>query len=376
MAKKLVSVWLSLTILLFSSISIYAEENIQGDFFTRDIVINGEKIANNQLQYPFFMYQDTVYMPLTSEMAEVVGLETEMDWESRTLKLLKKEPTRDNISERSFKNKEEDILVQSLSGGTILAYELAAEPATVEEESESEGKEVSESAASKEIIQIPELTVREIQLGDFSILMKRDILYLPVRAFVGEEGLGWDTYYDSYTGVYISTVPEKTAKSYWREAESKYNKGLVNYIKKYNKGYSTGSAQELVFLFKKAAEEYNIDEKILMAVAHRESTFNAGARGGSGSLGMMQVMPATGAGYGLSKEQLLDAKTSIDFGAMYLSQKMQAYNGDLVKGFSAYNQGPGAVNRGTYNTRYATKIITTVNNIESHLTSNGYGTGK
>ncbi|MDF2657198.1 MAG: hypothetical protein K0R19_3672, partial [Bacillota bacterium] len=33
MAKKLVSVWLSLTVLLFSSISIYAEENVQGDFF-------------------------------------------------------------------------------------------------------------------------------------------------------------------------------------------------------------------------------------------------------------------------------------------------------------------------------------------------------
>lgn len=373
MAKKLVSVWLSLTILLFSSISIYAEENIQGDFFTRDIVINGEKIANNQLQYPFFTYQDTVYMPLTSEITEIVGLETEMDWESRTLKLLKKEPTRDNISERAFKNKEEDILIQSLSGGTLLAYELAN---VEKEEFESEGKEESESAASKEIIQIPELAVREIQLGDFSILMKRDILYLPVRAFVGEEGLGWDIYYDSYTGVYISTIPDKTAKSYWREAESKYNKGLVNYIKKYNSGYSTSKAQELVFLFKKAAAEYKIDEKILIAVAHKESTFNAGARGSSGSLGMMQVMPATGAGYGLSKEQLLDAGTSIDFGAMYLSQKLQAYNGDLVKGFSAYNQGPGAVNRGSYNTRYATKIITTVNNIESHLTSNGYGLGK
>ena len=52
MTKKLISVWL-LAILVFSSISIYAEENIQGDFI-KDITINGEKIANNQLQYPFF----------------------------------------------------------------------------------------------------------------------------------------------------------------------------------------------------------------------------------------------------------------------------------------------------------------------------------
>ena len=38
MAKKLLSVWLSLTILIFSSISIYADEVIQGDFFLKNIV--------------------------------------------------------------------------------------------------------------------------------------------------------------------------------------------------------------------------------------------------------------------------------------------------------------------------------------------------
>ena len=37
MAKKLLSVWLSLTILIFSSISIYADEVIQGDFFLKNM---------------------------------------------------------------------------------------------------------------------------------------------------------------------------------------------------------------------------------------------------------------------------------------------------------------------------------------------------
>jgi soluble lytic murein transglycosylase-like protein len=90
---------------------------------------------------------------------------------------------------------------------------------------------------------------------------------------------------------------------------------------------------------------------------------------------MMQVMPSTGARYGLSKEQLLDAETSINFGAMYLSERIAAYNGDLVKGFSAYNQGSVAVNRGSYSTRYANRIIGTINGINSYLTSNGYGLG-
>lgn len=373
MAKKLISVWLSLTILLFSSISIYAEENVQGDFFTKDIIINGEKITNNQLQYPFFMHQHTTYMPLTPEMTEIFGIEAEMDWESRTLKLLKKEPTRENISARSFKNNDKEILTQVLDGATILAYELK-QPELEESE---EGEAVSIPVAlDKEIIGAPKLAVKEIQLEDFHILMKGDVLYLPIRALVGEEGLGWDLYYDSYVGVYVSSIAGKSAKSFWQEAESKYNQGLVNYIKKYNRSYSTSRAQELVFLFKRAAIDYNIDEKILIAVAHKESTFNVNAKGSSGSLGLMQVMPATGAGYGLSKDQLLDAKTSINFGAMYLSQRIGAYQGDLVKGFSAYNQGSGAVNRGSYNTRYASRIITTVNGIESYLNSNGYGLGK
>ena len=97
MAKKLVSVWLSLTVLIFSSISIYAEQNVRGDFFTKNIVINGETIDNNHLQFPFFIYEDSTYFPLTPEMCEILGLKAELHAESRTLKLLKTEPDRKSV---------------------------------------------------------------------------------------------------------------------------------------------------------------------------------------------------------------------------------------------------------------------------------------
>lgn len=380
MAKKLISVWLSLTILLFSSISIYAEENVQGDFFIKDIVINGETIANNQLQFPFFLYKDTTYFPLTSEMLEVCGIEAEMNWESRTLKLLKKEPTRDNISERSLINGSKDVQTQVFSEAKVIAYEMKTKPPVESTEGQvaeeaTDVHQVAEVTVSDEIIEMPELAIREINLEDYPVLTKGKIVYLPIRALAGENGLGWDLYFDSYVGVYVSTKEGIMAKSYWEEAESKYNKGLTNYIQKYNRSYTSSKAQELVFMFKRAGEAYGIDEKILMAVAHRESTFNPKAKGGSGSLGIMQVMPATGRGYGLSTSQLLDAQTSINFGAMYLSDKLHAYNGDLVKGFSAYNQGSAPVNRGSYSTRYATKIIGAINGIDTYLTSNGYGLG-
>ena len=381
MAKKLISVWLSLTILLFSSISIYAEENVQGDFFIKNIVINGETIVNNQLQFPFFLYKDATYFPLTPEMGDILGLNAEMDFESRTLKLLKTEPSLTNISERWKKNERQDVLTQVVSEAKVLAYQV--DPVDLgdtvvkddEAAAENESSEVTEGAISDEVIGVPQLSVRDIDLGGLPLLTKGNVVYLPLKAMTGENGFGWDVFYDSYTGIYISTKEGTPAKSFWKEAESRYNKGLVSYIMKYNGSYTVSKAQELVFIFENAADTYKIDEKILMAVAHKESTFNAKAKSSSGSLGMMQVMPSTGARYGLSAEQLLDAETSINFGAMYLSERIAAYGGDLTKGFSAYNQGSVAVNRGSYSTRYATKIIGAVNGINSYLTSNGYGLG-
>ncbi len=381
MAKKLISVWLSLTILLFSSISIYADENVRGDFFIKKIVINGETIDNNHLQFPFFLYKDTTYFPLTPEMGEILGLKAEMDFESRTLKLLKTEPSLINISDAWKKNEREDVLTQVYSGAQVFAYEM--EPQSLKEiakdddsaDDEADISRNEEGTINDEVIKIPELSVREIDLADLPVLTMGNIVYLPLKAMTGEAGFDWDVYYDSYTGIYISTKEEVPAKTFWNEAESKYNNGLVNYIRAYNGSYTVSRAQELIFMFKNAAKTYNIDEKILIAVAHKESTFNANSQGGSGSLGMMQVMPSTGERYGLGREQLLDAETSINFGAMYLSERIAAYGGDLTKGFSAYNQGSVAVNRGTYSTRYASRIIGAINGINSYLTSNGYGLG-
>lgn len=378
MTKKLISVWLSLAILVFSSISIYAEENVQGDFFIKDIVINGEEIANNQLQFPFFLYKDTTYFPLTDEMMEICGIEAEMNWESRTLKLMKKEPTRLNISERSLNNECKDVKTEVLDDVKVLLYKLESPDSKIEEdllEDENKADRDIVSEVIDKMIKIPQLSAKEVDLEDYPVLVKDKVVYLPIRALAGDQGFGWDLYFDSYVGTYLSTEEGITAKSYWEEAESRYNRGLVSYIQNCNRNYSTSKAQELVFMFKRAAEVYDIDEKILMAVAQRESTFNPKAKGSSGSLGMMQVMPATGRAYGLSPSQLLDAQTSINFGAMYLSNNIGAYNGDLVKGFSAYNQGPARVNRGSHSTRYASRVMGTMDGIENYMTSNGYGTG-
>ena len=54
-------------------------------------------------------------------------------------------------------------------------------------------------------------------------------------------------------------------------------------------------------------------------------------------------MPATAAGLGVTN--VLDPVQSIDGGAKYLKQQLDAFGGDVVKALAAYNAGPGAVQR-------------------------------
>ena len=75
MAKKLISVWLALTILLCSSISIFAEETVTGTFFFREIRINGTQIWNYELNRPFFPYNGVTYVPMSEGVQGAMGLQ-------------------------------------------------------------------------------------------------------------------------------------------------------------------------------------------------------------------------------------------------------------------------------------------------------------
>lgn len=384
MTKKLVIVWLTLIMVLFSSISIYADEDVQGDFFEKHVIINGEEIINYNLQYPFLLYNDTTYFPLTPEMGEILGVTAEMDWESRTLKLLKTDSTRENISSNWLKNNNVDPALTVVSGAKVLAFVDKMDAGRSEENNESANTaknepklatkdDISLSAeGSKTAVATPELSVTEIDLGGLPLLAQGKNLFLPVRAMTSEENFNWDIYFDAYYGICISTDPEIPAKTYADQDEILLNKGLVLYMRSINTELTTPVAQHYLFLFKRAGEVYDIDYRLLMAMSSKESNFRVWATSRSGALGMMQIMPKTGAYYGLSKQDLYNEKINIDFGAMYISDKIHAYGGDWSKGLSAYNQGVSKVNRGTHSTVYADKVIGEYYKISEFLETSGY----
>ena len=92
-----------------------------------------------------------------------------------------------------------------------------------------------------------------------------------------------------------------------------------------------------------AATANGIDPALLAGLVKQESGFNPNAGSGAGARGLTQLMPGTAAGLGVSN--VLDPVQSLNGGAKYLKQQLDAFGGDVTKALAAYNAGPGAVQR-------------------------------
>lgn len=92
-----------------------------------------------------------------------------------------------------------------------------------------------------------------------------------------------------------------------------------------------------------AAEAQHLDPALLRAMVQCESGYDASARSSAGSIGLLQVMPQTGARYGFSAEDLKDPAKNLQAGAAYLRFLLDHYKGDTQKAVTAYNAGEKAV---------------------------------
>jgi soluble lytic murein transglycosylase-like protein len=96
--------------------------------------------------------------------------------------------------------------------------------------------------------------------------------------------------------------------------------------------------------------EFGIDAYLLLAVAERETRFDPEARGKRGSLGLLQIRPATAAevaaSLGLAPEgiDLLDVRTNVRLAAAYLRHLRDRF-GSWEATLVAYNAGPTRVRR-------------------------------
>lgn len=106
--------------------------------------------------------------------------------------------------------------------------------------------------------------------------------------------------------------------------------------------YDVPLAADLQIHIIETCEEHRIDPAIVMAMAYRESGFNAATIGDDGnSFGLLQVQPR----YHYPRMQklgctdLLDPFQNVTVAVDYLAEKLERYDGDVAKALVAYNQG-------------------------------------
>ena len=101
-----------------------------------------------------------------------------------------------------------------------------------------------------------------------------------------------------------------------------------------------------------AAAENGLSPLLLLAMIRQESFFDPTAGSPAGALGLTQVMPLTGSEIAqklsiedFSASDLLRPLVSIPFGAHYLGDQLDLFDGNLFLALAAYNGGPGNADR-------------------------------
>jgi soluble lytic murein transglycosylase-like protein len=117
--------------------------------------------------------------------------------------------------------------------------------------------------------------------------------------------------------------------------------------------------EEFSGLVLSAANRHKVDPRLVAAVVTVETRWNPNAVGYHGELGLMQILPSTGAFLarraGLKQYNLADPATNLELGALYLSMLIQEY-GTKERALAAYNGGPRAADSWRTN-RYVRKVL-------------------
>lgn len=130
--------------------------------------------------------------------------------------------------------------------------------------------------------------------------------------------------------------------TYAQKPDEDFQKILDKSIDNRNSSNST-SRNEINDLITKYADKNGLDENFVKAVINQESGFNPNATSKCGAMGLMQLMPSTAQGLGVTNAY--DAEQNIEGGTKYLKGLLDRFGNDKSLALAAYNAGPNAVKK-------------------------------
>jgi len=105
-------------------------------------------------------------------------------------------------------------------------------------------------------------------------------------------------------------------------------------------------------LVRREAAEWGVDPFMMAAIIRQESAFKADIVSHAGAIGLMQVMPPTGAELarahgpnGFTRESLTRPEVNLHLGAAFFVDMSRRYDDELPLVLSAYNAGPTRATR-------------------------------
>lgn len=103
------------------------------------------------------------------------------------------------------------------------------------------------------------------------------------------------------------------------------------------------SRAEINELIDKYADQAGLDVDFVKAVINQESGFNPNATSKCGAMGLMQLMPGTAKGLGVTNAY--DPEQNIQGGTKYLKGLLDRFDNNKSLALAAYNAGPNAVKK-------------------------------
>ncbi|SES19767.1 lytic transglycosylase domain-containing protein [Salisediminibacterium halotolerans] len=100
---------------------------------------------------------------------------------------------------------------------------------------------------------------------------------------------------------------------------------------------------EFTSLIEEAAAKYQVDKSLIYSVIEHESGFQTDVTSDAGAEGLMQLMPATAEGLGVSDS--FNPAENIDGGTRYLKNMLERFDGNEKLAVAAYNAGPANVDK-------------------------------